>query len=162
MSARQNEPLCVPVLLTLKFAPRAVLVCNKQYQATALEGSSYSEAACLLNFWLSPGLQDPFAHVLWLWGFSVYRRDFFFLVNLCNDFCVWFFYCDFTDILVPLCTWEPMFVQRLGYWWHRSSCWKPSCLSFQQDNACVTSFFYNIQIYFNARFVMYLYRRCNK
>lgn len=75
--SQQNDPLCV--LCTLKFAPRAVLVCNKQYQATALEGSSYSEGACLLNFWLCPGLQDPFAHILWLWGFSVHRRDFFFL-----------------------------------------------------------------------------------
>lgn len=79
-SQAKGTPLCSSTAYT-QVCTKSCLVCDKQYQATALEGSSYTASACLLNFLLSPGLQDPLAHLLWLWGFSRHRREFF-LVNL--------------------------------------------------------------------------------
>lgn len=105
------------------------LVCDKQYQATALEGSSYTCSACLLKFWLTSGLQDSFAHYYGLGLCSKWKTIFFLWIFTLQSV----FYCDFTDMFVLHCTREPVFVQRLGYWWHKNSYWKPSSLSFQQD-----------------------------
>lgn len=145
--AKQKEPLCVPVLLVLKFAPRAALVCDKRYQATALEGSSYTVSACLLNFWLSPGLQDPH------YGFVAlqYTEENFFHVNL------------YIAVSVLL-------------WFHRHICpalhqggpclckgWGTADTEVLVENhhvylyslcACVKSFFQKTETYFNATFVM--------
>lgn len=146
--AKQKEPLYVPVLLILKFAPRSALVCDKRYQATALEGSSYTASACLLNFWLSPGLQDPLAHLLRLWGFSVHRREFFSCESLhCNE-------C-FTVISQT----------RLSCFAPGGPCkgWGTADTKVPVENhhvylsslcACVKSFFHKTETYFNATFVM--------
>lgn len=155
--AKEKESLCVPLLLTLKFAPRAALICDKQYQVAALEGSSSTAGACLLNFWLSPGLQDPPCSPTVALGLFTKQNIFFFL---------WIFTLQWVLYCVLLCTREPVFVQRLGSWWHKSSCWKQSCLSFQQDKLLCLCEIFLLQnwdlLECKICDVLYLYRRCNK
>lgn len=127
--AKQKEPLCVPVLLTLKFALRAAwfVISN-----TRLQHWRALHTQLVLVFWISYSALGYKTPLLTYYGFGVFHdtEENFFLWTFMLQ---WVFYCDFTDMFVLLCTRELVFVQMSGYWWHKSSCWKPSSLSFQQD-----------------------------